>query len=211
MKALVYVTALAPDEGEKVADVFYRVAPHPKAPKLAPDNHGLIWLPDDAFKNAFAPNARAEDLAVLSAVQRPISPACITVPVERPLWKDRAELVPGRGRGPHDPAGDAALHGGADEGEGEGACGRSHAASSPRPLSSSTSSVKRSAASPLRPRPSTQNHQLTRTRRTPMTAVQYKPPTSTASRCSIGKRAARARRSCCCCTAFRAPATCSAI
>ena len=88
MKALVYVTALAPDEGEKVADVFYRVAPHPQAPKLAPDDNGLIWLPDDAFKNAFAPHASAEDLAVLSAVQRPISPACITVPVGRPLWKD---------------------------------------------------------------------------------------------------------------------------
>ncbi|MGA7074889.1 alpha/beta fold hydrolase [Bradyrhizobium sp.] len=88
VKALVYVTALAPDEGEKVADVFYRVAPHPNAPKLAPDDHGLIWLPDDAFKNAFAPHASAEDLAVLSAVQRPISPACITVPVKRPLWKD---------------------------------------------------------------------------------------------------------------------------
>ena len=30
-----------------------------------------------------------EELAVLAAVQRPISPACITVPVDRPLWKDR--------------------------------------------------------------------------------------------------------------------------
>ena len=88
VKALVYVTALAPDEGEKVADVFYRAAPHPLAPKLAPDNNGLIWLPDEAFKNAFAQDAGAEDLAVLSAVQRPISPACITVPVKRPLWKD---------------------------------------------------------------------------------------------------------------------------
>src|SRR5579863_2813190 len=88
VKALVYVTALAPDEGEKVADVFYRVAPHPLAPKLAPDHNGLIWLPDEAFKNAFAQHAGTEDLAVLSAVQRPISPACITVPVGRPLWKD---------------------------------------------------------------------------------------------------------------------------
>ena len=88
VKALVYVTALAPDEGEKVADVFYRLPPHPDAPKLAPDNNGLIWLPEEAFKNAFAPHASAEDLAVLSAVQRPISPACITVPVGRPLWKD---------------------------------------------------------------------------------------------------------------------------
>ena len=89
VRALVYVAALAPDEGETVADVFYRAQPHPQAPKLAPDDHGLIYLPDTAFAAAFAQNAAAEELAVLTAVQRPISPACITVKVPRPLWKDR--------------------------------------------------------------------------------------------------------------------------
>lgn len=89
VKALVYIAALAPDEGETVADVFYRTEPHSQAPKLAPDAHGLIYLPDTAFAAAFAPNAGAQDLAVLQAVQRPIAPACITVPVPRPLWKDR--------------------------------------------------------------------------------------------------------------------------
>jgi pimeloyl-ACP methyl ester carboxylesterase len=89
VKALVYVAALAPDEGETVADVFYRTEPHPSAPKLAPDNHGLIYLPEQAFAAAFAQNASADELALLLAVQRPISPACITVPVSRPLWKDR--------------------------------------------------------------------------------------------------------------------------
>jgi len=89
VRALVYVAALAPDDGETVADVFYGATPHPQAPALAPDAHGLIYLPDDAFAAAFAPNASAEERAVLAAVQRPISPACITVPVERPLWKDR--------------------------------------------------------------------------------------------------------------------------
>lgn len=88
VKALVYVTALAPDQGEKVADVFYRVPPHPQAPKLAPDGDGLIWLPEDAFTTAFAQHASAEDRAVLAAVQRPISPNCITVPAGRPLWRD---------------------------------------------------------------------------------------------------------------------------
>lgn len=87
--ALVYVAALAPDEGETVADVFYRAKPHPRAPQLAPDSHGLIYLPDAAFATAFAPNASAAEQALLGAVQRPISPACITVPMERPLWKDR--------------------------------------------------------------------------------------------------------------------------
>ncbi len=89
VKGLVYVAALAPDEGETVAQVFYRGEPHPQAPKLAPDNRGLIYLPESAFATAFAQNAAAEELAVLAAVQRPISPACITVAVDRPLWKDR--------------------------------------------------------------------------------------------------------------------------
>jgi pimeloyl-ACP methyl ester carboxylesterase len=88
VKALVYVAALAPAEGQTVADVFYMSEPHPKAPKLAPDGHGLIWLPSEAFATAFAQNASLEEQAMLAAVQRPISPACITVPVGRPLWMD---------------------------------------------------------------------------------------------------------------------------
>jgi pimeloyl-ACP methyl ester carboxylesterase len=88
-KALVYVAALAPDEGETVVDVFSRGQPHPQAPKLVPDSYGLIYLPEAAFAAAFAQNASPADRTVLAAVQRPISPACITVPVPRPLWKDR--------------------------------------------------------------------------------------------------------------------------
>jgi pimeloyl-ACP methyl ester carboxylesterase len=89
VKALVYVAALAPDEGETVADMYSRGKPHPQAPKLAPDAHGLLYLPEEAFAAAFAQNASKEELAVLYAVQRPISPACITIRVGRPLWKDR--------------------------------------------------------------------------------------------------------------------------
>ena len=88
VKALVYITALAPDQGETVADVFYRAPPHPRAPKLAPDSHGLIYLPESAFAEAFAPNATADEQALLAAVQRPIAPACITTRMGRPRWRD---------------------------------------------------------------------------------------------------------------------------
>src|SRR5262245_10535076 len=88
IRALVYVTALAPDQGEKVADVFYRLVPHPQAPRLAPDRDVLIWLPEGAVDTAFAQNASAHERTVLAAVQRPISHTCISVPVGRPLWKD---------------------------------------------------------------------------------------------------------------------------
>ncbi|GHJ37104.1 alpha/beta fold hydrolase [Streptomyces sp. TS71-3] len=89
VSGLVYVAALAPDEGETVADVFYREAPHAKAPELAPDPDGYVWLPDAAFPDAFAQNASGEDQDVLRAVQRPIAIGSITTPVGRPAWRDR--------------------------------------------------------------------------------------------------------------------------
>ena len=89
VRALVYVTALAPDEGETVADLFYRTEPHPQAPMLTPDEQGIIYLPKAAFAAAFAQHATAEEQTLLAAVQRPISTACITVAADRPLWKDR--------------------------------------------------------------------------------------------------------------------------
>ncbi len=85
---LVYIAALAPDQGETVADVFYRAPPHHRAPKLSPDTLGLIYLPESAFAEAFAPNASAEQQALLAAVQRPIAPACISTRVGRPRWRD---------------------------------------------------------------------------------------------------------------------------
>jgi pimeloyl-ACP methyl ester carboxylesterase len=89
VKALVYVAALAPDEGETVADVFYRNEPHPLAPKLAPDADGLIWMPDDGFRNAFAQNASADQIALSAAVQRPLALKCIQEPVPTPAWRSK--------------------------------------------------------------------------------------------------------------------------
>jgi len=87
VKALVYITALAPDQGETVAEVFNRNEHDDKAPKLAPDSQGWIWLPTEAFGIAFAQDATRDEQQALAAVQLPLSPACITVPVGAPLWK----------------------------------------------------------------------------------------------------------------------------
>lgn len=91
--ALVYIAGLAPEEGETVGDVFYHSEPHPKAPETKPDENGLMWLPEQAFVDAFAQNASPEEQAVLAAVQRPINVASLSVPVERPLWKDGPSWV----------------------------------------------------------------------------------------------------------------------
>jgi pimeloyl-ACP methyl ester carboxylesterase len=89
VKLLVYIAALAPDAGETVAEVFYREPPHAQAPKLAPDDEGLIWMPSEGFENAFAQDAAPDQKAVLLATQRPIHVKCIQEKAPRPLWKDR--------------------------------------------------------------------------------------------------------------------------
>jgi pimeloyl-ACP methyl ester carboxylesterase len=89
VKALVYIAALAPDEGETAAQVFYRDETHPKAPQLAPDADGLIWMPEEGFANAFAQNASAEQIALSKAVQRPISVKSIQEPAPAPAWKSK--------------------------------------------------------------------------------------------------------------------------
>src|SRR5271163_408067 len=90
VKALVYIAALAPDEGETVAEVFYRDEPHPKAPKLAPDAHGFIWMLEEGFRDAVAHNASVEETSILAAVQRPIALECIQEPAPAPSWKKKA-------------------------------------------------------------------------------------------------------------------------
>jgi pimeloyl-ACP methyl ester carboxylesterase len=85
VKALIYVTALAPDDGEKVADVFYRGC---AAADIGQLHHG---------------SCRA------------------------PALEGHSELVSHCRRRPNDRLRDAALHGGAHEGEDNRARGRSHA------------------------------------------------------------------------------------
>jgi pimeloyl-ACP methyl ester carboxylesterase len=87
VKALVYIAALAPAEGETVADVFYRAAPHPQAPHLEPDAYGFIWMPEEGFGRAVAHKASANQLAIMAAVQRPIAVQCIQENAPAPAWK----------------------------------------------------------------------------------------------------------------------------
>jgi len=89
VKSLVYVAALAPNEDETVADVFYRAAPHPDAPHLAPDEHGFIWMPEEGFSHAVAHKASQDQTTILSALQRPIALKCIQEKAPAPAWRTK--------------------------------------------------------------------------------------------------------------------------
>lgn len=87
--SLVYIAALAPHEGETVADVFYRATAHPEAPHLEADAHGFIWMPEEGFGRAVAHKASSDQLAIMAAVQRPIALQCIQEKAPAPAWKTK--------------------------------------------------------------------------------------------------------------------------
>ncbi len=87
--SLVYIAALAPAEGETVADVFYRAKPHPEAPHLAPDALGIIWMPEGGFAHAVAHNASPDQTTILEAVQRPIAMKCIQEKAPVRAWNTK--------------------------------------------------------------------------------------------------------------------------
>ena len=89
VRALVYVAALGPGRGRNgCGRLLSRRAASAGAQACARQSWADLAA-RSAFAAAFAQHASAEEQTLLAAVQRPISPACITVPVGRPLWKDR--------------------------------------------------------------------------------------------------------------------------
>ncbi len=115
VKGLVYITALAPDEGEATVEVFTREAPHPDAPKMAPDENGYVWMPHEAILKAFSPNATADEQG---------APGGDPTPNQRRLHyrkgtgasvEEEALVVSDCGRGSDDSRKDATVYGGAYE------------------------------------------------------------------------------------------------
>jgi pimeloyl-ACP methyl ester carboxylesterase len=90
VKALVYIAAIVPDEGETVGALFQRAEPQSGTrPQLSPDADGLLWLPPGAFANAVAPGASKEETALMEINQHPIAVKCLGEPMMTPAWKQK--------------------------------------------------------------------------------------------------------------------------
>ena len=117
IKSLVYIAALAPDEGETVAKVFYRDTPSPEQPKMVSDAHGYVWMPDDAFRRALAHKATADQASDRGCRATPhLGEVYSGDSANATLEIETVVVLSRRGR-PHDQSEDAAFHGGAHERE----------------------------------------------------------------------------------------------
>ena len=88
VKALVYVAAMAPDEGETVGELLHRSTPHVSAPALVPDENAFLWMSAKGFADAVAHDSSAEDAELMAATQKPIAIKCVEEPMSRPAWRD---------------------------------------------------------------------------------------------------------------------------
>jgi pimeloyl-ACP methyl ester carboxylesterase len=89
VKGLVYIAAMAPDEGETVGELLHRAALHVSAPTLVPDEDGFLWMSAKGFADAVAQESSADDARLMAATQKPIAVKCVQERMTKPAWKKK--------------------------------------------------------------------------------------------------------------------------
>lgn len=89
IKALVYVSAMAPDQGESAGGLFNREPAPFQGPKIAPDQYGFIWISEPDFQTGVAPNATQDENVLMATVQKPIALRCFEGKISNPAWKEK--------------------------------------------------------------------------------------------------------------------------
>lgn len=88
VKALVYVAAFAPDEGETINALLKQFPPSPGLGAVRFDPYGLAWLDRDQFPTVFAQDVEPDQARVLAAVQRPFGASIFGEPAGTAAWHD---------------------------------------------------------------------------------------------------------------------------
>jgi pimeloyl-ACP methyl ester carboxylesterase len=88
VRALVYVTAFAPDEGEVFAALLGRFGDSDINTAIAPDAAGAFYIDLAKFNEVFAGDLPAEQASVMAAAQKPFAGSIFGASVEgAPAWK----------------------------------------------------------------------------------------------------------------------------
>lgn len=90
IKALVYVAAFAPSEGEATANLGKDYAVPPGIATLKADAGGYLWLPADSVAKNFAQDVPAAKAALIAATQGPIAAKAFGDTTTVAAWKTKA-------------------------------------------------------------------------------------------------------------------------
>ena len=89
VKALVYVSAFAPDANQSIGDLIKDAPPAPWSHELQKDSAGFLRLSDKAIHQYFAPDVSPAEQEVIAAAQGPWFSGCIDEKVTHAAWHDR--------------------------------------------------------------------------------------------------------------------------
>jgi pimeloyl-ACP methyl ester carboxylesterase len=87
VKALVFVSAFAPDQGEALGPLIGSHAPSSLTPAIVPDSAGFLYIDRAKFRDVFAADVSDNESAVMAATQKPISGAIFGEPSRAAGWK----------------------------------------------------------------------------------------------------------------------------
>lgn len=87
MKSLVYVSAFAPDAGERIGELLGKFGPAPLGSALIPDSAGFLSIDRNRFREVFAADVTKDEAIVLAAAQKPVAGAAFGTPTGTPAWK----------------------------------------------------------------------------------------------------------------------------
>jgi pimeloyl-ACP methyl ester carboxylesterase len=86
--ALVYFAGFGLDEGESIGALLGQGEPPPAVTHIRVDDQGFAWLPQDAFRDHFAPDVDPADANVMYAVQQPLAMSAFDEVMGTPAWKN---------------------------------------------------------------------------------------------------------------------------
>ncbi|TPN83330.1 alpha/beta hydrolase [Mesorhizobium sp. CU2] len=89
VKALVYVAAFAPDEGQSINSMTKPFPPAPWTAKLKVDSGGYLTLPEEAIISDFAQDLPRAEAKVVAATQGPWAARCLDDTITVAAWKTK--------------------------------------------------------------------------------------------------------------------------
>ncbi|MEZ0218506.1 MAG: alpha/beta fold hydrolase [Rariglobus sp.] len=87
VKSLVYVSAFAPDAGERIGQLLEKFGPAPLDSALIPDSAGFLSIDRTKFREVFAADVGKDGATILAAAQKPVAGAAFGSPTDAPAWK----------------------------------------------------------------------------------------------------------------------------
>lgn len=87
VKALVYVAAFAPDDGETLNGLVERFSPSPLGKSVVPDSAGFLYIDRARFQAVFANDLAEDEAALLAATQKPLAAPIFGEMVKAAAWK----------------------------------------------------------------------------------------------------------------------------